>query len=364
MITGYRRNGIIPITTPIWNITSPPFTNVVSGSNTNIWTPTVAQDRTYNHDIHLFRDGSRIYLTHCTHDQDEDSAGQYVRYVYSDDEGTTWSSYNTAITAWEPMDLTHTVNAHIPYPTANVTVNGQTYILYDVDFVVKSTEAFSGYGLLAQSITSGVFGTPVWIYGGHTDVRFSQADDGLKQQILSTLFTRGNVFQFMYCLNTLWPRSQGNTESYFSEGVSMKLHNSYWIRYSRAMNTFPTSFVYSQNSVNGVDWSYPVATVIPNSPSKLAFVQHSTGLKILIFNPFNYLSISRDPLVAVFSNDGITWNSAKTIRLIGSDTPIYAGQFKTGAAAYPSAIELNNQKILVAYSIHKELIETTTFSIT
>jgi hypothetical protein len=289
-----------------------------------------------------------------------------MRGMYSDDEGITWSSYSTIIPSWEAMDLTHTVNAHLAYFAGTIISNNVQYLVYDVNICLWSTTGDRlPYGVLAQPIVNDVFGTPVWVYGGNGDTVYSQAPLNFKTTFLTDMMARGNVLYLSVSTNAIWPRSPSGAEENLTEGASIKTSNSYWTRYSRAYNNLSASqySVQIQNSINGIDWSYPINSPIPNSPSRLFFLKHSNGTWCFASNPYTYLSIFRDPLIVAFSTDAINWTSAKTIRLIGSDTPVYAGYAKDCAASYPSLIQLLNGKILSVYSIFKETIAITQFSI-
>ena len=375
MINSPKRSSYIPLISVDWNFGSPPFSYVTTGSNNAtkvIFVPTTASVQAYNHHPFLFRsnDTNTIHLLHSTHDKDEDGAGQYIRHVSSSNEAESWSLHNTVLPAWQAVNFNHTADAIVPSPAGVVISNNVLYVLYDIVFIAWTLNApvpaYQAYGMLIQPVVNDTFGNPMWLYGGNTDISYSQAPASLKSQIFNDLMKPGNIIAVNVNTELFWPGGPAPVESGLCESVAFKCGDSYWIRYARAYNNLDSSsaFVQIQNSVNGTYWSYQRSSAIPNAPSKISKLNHSSGTSCMIMNPYSYL-FNRDPLIFVTGRDGVNWNSIKMVRLIGNDVPVYPGIYKGGAAAYPTLLELNDgsASILSTYSIYKETIAVTKFNL-
>ena len=120
----------------------------------------------------------------------------------------------------------------------------------------------------------------------------------------------------------------------------------------------------SVGSLDGKNWSEPVATDLPNNNSSIQALRLSNGLLVMVFNRFSQESISQEPRqwgeavwpntrwpmsVAISIDDGDTWPWIRDIDtgdgFIGS-----ANWYTNGQLAYPSVIEGNPGELHIAYS--------------
>ncbi len=260
------------------------------------------------------------------------------------------------------MDLTHSIDGHIPFPAEVVTLQSSYFVIHEIQFIQRSlgSDTRSTYGLLAQEILNGSLGTPVWVTGSG-GMGYNFASPSLKSVILTELTKPGSLNRGSP--NGVSPKGQiGLIESF-----TAKLPYG-WIKVGRGTNDsalgpfsqdLSANFIYVQRSSNGIDFGKPEVTNIPNSPSGVASIVTSTGKRLIFWNP----TANRIDLVYAISNDGLNYPVAYIVRNGLGSTPVYTGIFKGGGPAYPSAVQLSNSDILVAYSVYKEQIWTTRFTL-
>jgi predicted neuraminidase len=100
----------------------------------------------------------------------------------------------------------------------------------------------------------------------------------------------------------------------------------------------------SRSSDNGVTWSPPTPTQLPNPNSGIDAVQLADGRSLLVYNDS---TTNRTPLnVAISVDDGNTWKNVLTVEDIGSD----------GQVSYPSVIQSSDGLVHIVYTWKRKRI--------
>jgi len=118
----------------------------------------------------------------------------------------------------------------------------------------------------------------------------------------------------------------------------------------------------SVSNNNGISWSTPVLTNMPDSRSKQCAGNFPDGTAFMISNPAN--DKTRIPLVITLSKYGKTFDSAFLLRSGGDNLqPMrYEGKYKRAGYSYPKAF-IYKGFLYTAYSTNKEDIEVTRIQI-
>ena len=109
----------------------------------------------------------------------------------------------------------------------------------------------------------------------------------------------------------------------------------------------------SESRNNGLSWSTPQPTNMPDATSKCCAGQLSSGTYYIISNPNP--NGERIPLTLALSDDGFVFSRLAVLR-DEATAPRLSGRFKGPGYQYPNAIERGGQ-LHVIYSVNKEDIE-------
>ena len=110
---------------------------------------------------------------------------------------------------------------------------------------------------------------------------------------------------------------------------------------------------FSESDDDGMTWSTPCPTNMPDATSKCCAGRLSNGTYYLISNPCP--DGSRIPLTIALSKDGATFDRLAILREKAT-APRLPGRFKGAGYQYPNAVELNGE-LHVIYSRNKEDVE-------
>lgn len=334
-------------------------------SFSTVWNPSVEADRTYNfHPTDPFTDSEgRTHLAASCHNTDEEGNGSYVRYYYSDDSGATWTEGEILC----PSLLDDGKRA--PIPVRWIDLDGDIYCLVDV--VKGGGTGREQVCLLAVRVSDGVCDEPKLIHPldwtaepGHTQY---SVETSLRERVLTEVHMPYGV-----------PWSWGTDDLFTFRPVtddgrptehSLIRTGQGWIVYSRM--TYPTvegddAWIWANFSADGISFRDRwIKTGIPsaNTGTKTCIRRLSDRYVALV----NSSDGARHPILAVYSADGLTWDSADSEIICPSDrwpsTPLFPGGAKSGRCSYAAVGELPNGKLIAAYGARgKEVIETATWT--
>ena len=321
-----------------------------------IFVPTVADVRNWNHGALLTVTGDSLLLLWASGARDEAAAGACVLASWSHDEGITWSEPEIAVPPFEPTDLSHTLLATNTAPETVLTLpDGRSFVAYDITSVTPD-DIYTPIGVAAHELGAD-WPEPKWIHAG--DDSLEMADAATARVLRNALIARGRVGRSALALSWRgkWPHSAN--EQVFIETVSLPLLNGAgWVRYGRGYGTEADDKLLYQFSANGADYQPIGAAVMDHAPSLVAGLIHSSGKRLLAWNQEGV----RNPLLIGVSDDALNWNAIYVLRDDASE-PEFPGYAKWGGPSYPSLCEISDGRVACAYSIAKERIEISIFSL-
>ena len=113
----------------------------------------------------------------------------------------------------------------------------------------------------------------------------------------------------------------------------------------------------SESRDQGLTWSLPTLTTMPDSRSKQSAGNLPNGAAFLVNNPSG--SKERSPLVITLSGAGERFTQAYLLRSGSELRPLkYPGRYKRVGFSYPKSIVVDG-KVFVSYATNKEDIEVT-----
>lgn len=111
----------------------------------------------------------------------------------------------------------------------------------------------------------------------------------------------------------------------------------------------------SESTDNGETWSRTVQTTMPDSRSKQCAGNLPDGTAYIVNNPYR-INKPRCPLSITLSNDGVTFTKSYLLRSLDElPEQVYSGWAKTLGYSYPKAMVYNGH-LWVSYSIQKERV--------
>jgi predicted neuraminidase len=127
-------------------------------------------------------------------------------------------------------------------------------------------------------------------------------------------------------------------------------------------------FIYKNTSENGCDWTVPTPTHLPNNNSSIQATLLTDGSVAIAFNNSSAGSkrgkprtSARKPLSIALSHDGgDTWPWVRDIET-GSTGGVSDDPHEDGEYSYPSLLQDDNGKIVVAYTFRRETIKVVRF---
>jgi len=335
------------------------------------WTPTVANDRAYNHHPFIIEHDGAIHIMYSTGNTNEEESGQYVRYQKSVDGGATFSSPVTLVV---PQDITGGYLARrVCIPSNFIVVEGDLYAIVDINNRASGSSGVrTGVGTLAVKINSNAtFETPFWFINpagnttaptpiiGFPSYSFNTL---IGSKILNALINSVRRPSFFYSCPTSNPMY--TVSSYktvrMEEPTVSKLDNGLWIRLWRILDT--TYKKIAQYSFDGINWGGLNITNIPDWASRSELFRTADGRVVLVGN--NNTPTNRTPLFFAQSADGLEFKATNTYNIDTESTgPVYPGTFKETGVQYPYITQLANGKIAVIYSVNKEKIRVSIFDL-
>ncbi len=364
-------------TWPSGNLTGP-YTLASSISNVTVFTPNSSPSveidlatHKYQHHTRIAYAGGLTYIAFssaCTNEQD---AGMQTAFCVSSNHGGTWSAPVLACPSQSQWQSNwNVVGSRIAYPRNWQIYSNDLYLISAVDqFQTYSntslkTQVVAVALVAVKAVGASVSGNPFLV---STDAY--TAIDGKTQ--LSYNATLGPPLlagsQIYGCwggsytpagfTNTAWVGWLTTNGIFYDEPntfyADSGTNNLY--RLWRKANGTTTVVAYNSSVDGGLNWSAPVDTAIPHSPSETAGLRLADGRYAVIGNPQTG-STYRDPLFLAVTDTGTTpLTNIFAVRQGLSATPIYAGFSKSGGASYVHAIQVSNY-LYVSYSMQKESI--------
>ena len=346
----------------------------------------------YHHHPHLCRFANRFMAIWSSHPTGEDGPGQKVLFASS----LNAKDWTEACEIFPSIDVAEsnekqgnvlTANGFILtqkslYALAEAHENtGFTTSSDDITAPPKSkvrTEEFSkrsrrGIGRLIRQIIPvkqgpPKFGPVFWLNSPRTPhhtlpkIAIANLDNTSDlKEIEQALQRPGNL--------PCWDFTGDSTEAIATDGSQLveptvTVTKEGWIRYWRAQRQ--TQKLYAQVSQDGVRWTTPTLTPIPDAPSKsIAFQLPNQKIAIIGNQVFNQRGTRRDPLTIAISENGRKFDSAYAIRWraprLHYPKKKYDGRGR--GFQYPSAC-LRGNVVWVIYSVNKESIQISRFDLT
>jgi hypothetical protein len=347
-----------------------PALSVAGQTFVNAWEPTAVNDRAYNHHPFIIEFGGAIHIMYSTANTDEEQAGTFVRYQKSIDGGLTFS---TPIELVVPQDGAVGFAARrICLPSIFTVLDGELFAIVDInDRATGSAGDRFGVGTLAIKINSdATFTTPVWIINPSGNTTAPTAKSGfasylfdtiLASRIINNLINSERRPSFFYSCPTDNPMYTVSSfkGTRMEEPTVIKLPNGLWMKLWRVLDT--TYKKIAQYSFDGINWGGLNTTNIPDWHARSEFLKLSDGRIVLTGN--NTFSANRTPLYITQSSDGLNFKSTNIYNIDTETTgAVYTGVYKTTGVSYPHLTQLANGKIAVVYSVNKEKIRVSIFT--
>jgi hypothetical protein len=324
----------------------------------------------YCHHPQIAWHAGTFYATWSNHRDGEDGPGQRVLGSLSKD-GRTWEPF---FEAFPPIGPVRRPEEQGLVLTANglLVLGGGVYAIAEVNDNIGFTDvhkkhysetktkecrfrARRGYGRLARSVSpAGALGPAFWLveslpedakdvpsFPFLTDRRFAAVGRKLCDLLAQPLNTPAWDFRD----KTAWTTAaDGNP---LCEPTVYQRPDGVYVRLSRDL--MHSKRLYASLSRDGREWSTPVATNIPDSPSKSRAGSLPDGRVFLIGNQTKW---GRDPLVLSLSADGVIFDWAAAIRH-GAPKLRHKGLHKGAGFQYASAVVVGDA-LWVIYSVGKE----------
>jgi hypothetical protein len=315
----------------------------------------------YSLHAHLAHHDGVVYAAWSNHPVDEDAPGQRVLLARSDDLGSTWSEFVEAI---PPIDRVSNADEdghgrRTMCANGFATVDGRLYVIAEAwQHGGNYRLPDMGLGRLAREVVP-EFGEPFWLGPAPSPLAgIPDHPSGAPALVARTLeeFTRPEHFP-------AWDFTGFTSDFELSTGEWMCEPTSSWRTadgtWWRLFRDFRKSHRdYVSTSPDGVVWSAPEPTTIPDASARTSIVQLDSGAVIALSNPRTGDTgdhAGRDPLVATVALDGLDFSHA-TVLAQGARPQRHDGRWKARGFHYPHAIVVGDQ-LLVVYAVNKEDIE-------
>jgi hypothetical protein len=304
---------------------------------------------TYNHHVRMASNNGVLYIMHTTHIQDEDYDGQYVRYSYSEDDGTTWSAPATLV----PPQCTpaRTRTKRWCYTGIFVTLNGKLYAIVNVSSLTEPRP--SSYGLYVE-VDRGTVGQIYTVARSMAAIDGGdQYNDGPETQNIFNLLT-----QTQNCPNSMQAfYDYTDYGSVFFEPSGLVLTNNHeYLLWRTGTLDNTRKYIHSRKNKFS-EWGSVIKSQIPDSPSVTIWKRYGSyvylmgndtqpGRQNVYFTKANEADMVFDPVYSVITGMSSSIN--------------FPGTNKIGGASYLDFV-LHNGRIHCGYSIGKEDIQVVSF---
>jgi hypothetical protein len=328
-----------------------------NGTVSDVFVPTTELVKTFNFHPYLYQtsDG-RVHLQFSQHGKDEEGAGSYTVYFYSDDNGATWTDGGILMPALDTYAIDEPYSGPRPIPARWVVIEGQLYALADCVNGVGSGRSM--VGLFAIPVDDGDAGTPILIHPSTWTPEpgfptYTYDPELFKKVWTAAGYPYGSTWN--HGTNDLYPASPAHLTGRRDEVSKIKLDKGFLL-YWRTTAAGENSVHQAQYSRNGFEFRDIFSTPLQLGSTRTC-VRKMSDRYIFISGA----DVSRLRLILGYSADGISWGRQDCYLLRSSETtlPIWPGEGKSGGASYPDVIELANGDYLAAFGERgKEIIRT------
>ena len=378
--------------TPEWSVSRdrPGYPLLEEVEHFPIQLPSVEAGAYHHHPQIAVFDG-RYFASWSTHRSGEDGPGQYVRFSHSAD-GRKWSPPEVLFPSIDVMKVSTNTGRALT-ALRFVETNGKLFAIAEAhqntgfiryDQLVtalpgsesKSDEfpkrSRKGLGRLIREVTSPTsIGTIFWLNDDKP-----QALDGFEDYAVATENDVPELSEIKKRLKSplhspTWDFKHDTTEVRAADGVllveptTFQTPSGLLARLWRAQND---SFrMYGQTSRDGMNWSAPTITPIPDAPAKTVACVVDPNTVLLIGNQvFNKRGTRRDPITIAISKDGFSFDRAYSLRWRPPTFRTPRQQAETDGRGkgfqYPS-VTIENGNLWVIHSINKEAIDVSRIDI-
>jgi hypothetical protein len=337
----------------------------------------------YHHHPFLFYHNEIFYAAFSEGGSGEDGPGQRVRVTISPD-GKTWSNSNLALEALD--DYTHDWReaGRMSTPITWIIVDNRVWIISDVTDVIGFTDkpgsrkiiskvrksglqrVLDSVGFFASEVyPDGSIGEQLWILEippgpvkGASIYYDNTIHDApyelIRQEILKEVkMKRTGVGPVERLENT----RIGIDRHYLGEHTLYLRSDGFWIQLARDLNY--SHFLYYSESRDGLNFSVPVKTNIPDSPSKTVAGSLPDNQNYIIGNFVHNPETDeterhykRYPLVLALSGDGKIFDKAFAIQIKPTIPRFEVGGSSDGYQ-YPDALVVGDT-LWIIYSVNKQ----------
>jgi hypothetical protein len=315
----------------------------------------------YHHHSRIAHQSSTTFLAFSSGAVNEDAGGQQSVFCWSTNKGTNWSNPIVVVPSQSSFSATNASFANgsrFTAPFAFYTFGTNTYLISVIGQSTGDGNPVSYLALAARQLfNDGSVGTLSRItpesytpIAGFADIDYDTVNGPEMLEWMKVYGSSGTGSTSWFLTATNGSDVYGEASTISWDGTANNL-----IRLYRRI-TSPTTFTWLSTSTNaGSTFNAPVATQIPNSPSYTVALRLSNGKCAVVGNPQDAGTI-RDPLfLAIVNLPLFSTESVNAIRQGLSDTPVYSGTYKGGAASYPDLLQVGNY-LYVSYSMQKETI--------
>lgn len=328
-------------------------------------------DDSYQHHAIIKNYYGKKWIARTSADYDEEQPSMHTVLKYSDDGGETWSSKIEVLPEMCP-NVRRTGNVgRINYPTAFIPIDGQLYVLSEVDDRdFTGGNARTPIGVLLTPVDSdGSIGTPVWVHNAdevHYSPRpFSDSypkynyDFSQRLKVLEYI-NRPNFFpKILFSWGSVWSVTDEFEGDGLGEPESIKpIGSNTWFKYWKS-----GAPGYKNNKVGqiGENGSFFNSSVPEDDNSTVMRILNYSKDVIILCGNADYAS-SREELffaAAIRQTDGTYQiNGSKVLGVSNSTvtTQTYTGHGKGGGEQLPHMELLPDGTIDLVFDIAKESV--------
>lgn len=357
-----------------WNAATSGDYNALTTGNVDLWTPTAADDKTYNHHPFVIEHFGKLHFLHSTTNADEENPGMHVRYTTTDLDLSNQQAYQDLIPPQDDLTKDRSLGGRVCVPSGFAVFNGDLYALTDVNDRGAGSDPRPRIkvGVLARQINSnGSFGTIHWIENEDGSLTAPSSISGYPAYTFNITLRNGIRDYFLKNpeQRTDWYYSVPDSDPLFTDGTFtsgylteprvVRLPSEQYLKIWRLVDNVVTDKVI-QTSNDAFNWNDPYLSSIPDSGSRTMALTTTNNIVVIIGNNEG----GRNPLYLALSSNGLTYE-ASNVYNIDTETvgAVYPGYGKGIGVQYPHAIQLSNGKLCVTYSVNKEIIRVTIFDI-
>lgn len=346
----------------------------------DVWVPT-SEEASNNHHPFLENAYGDVFLSFSTTNSGEENPGQFVRYTKTSDYGETWSTIDTLFPSMDDISKDRAIEGgRVIIPAGFAIVDGELYGLGDVndrdsDAESSPTRKRIGVGIVARKINNnGTLGTIYWIDNIDNSFTSPSPVSGFPSYAFN-ISLRTSIKRYFYehpekrptwhfsvpVTDFLRTRYLTIDEEELCEPSITQLPNGQWLKLWRpCFGAISTDRKRAQTSVYGYIWSESYETQIPDSPSRSEIITLYNNVVMVVGNN----QTGRRYLFTSFSSNGYNY-AANNVYIIDEETagPTYPNPGKGTGVQYPYPLQMDNGKVIVAYSVNKEDIRVATFNI-